>query len=277
VSDARNRIEPFFLPVDSGVRFCLLRRPPNDVAIRGGLLYVHPFAEEMNKSRRMASIQSRLFAEAGYMVLQPDLYGCGDSDGDFADARWEIWKRDIEVARDWLAGAQPGPVRLWGLRLGASLAAEVAGQSAEPFELLLWQPVINGEAFLTQFLRQRIANEMLQGGGRGGTNEMRARLAEGESIEVSGYMLASSLAAAIDAVRLTHSARAGRRVDWFEVVGEMAEDATPVARQARDQLRELGMDVRFHMPRGAPFWATVEIAECPSLLEATLAAVVESP
>jgi alpha/beta superfamily hydrolase len=42
-------------------------------------------AEELNKSRHVAAAQARAFAAAGYSVLQIDLYGCGDSSGDFGE------------------------------------------------------------------------------------------------------------------------------------------------------------------------------------------------
>ena len=68
-------------------------------------MYAHPFCEEMNKARRMAALQSRRLAALGYSVLQIDLFGCGDSSGDFADAR-EIWKRP-QIALDWLRPKVP--------------------------------------------------------------------------------------------------------------------------------------------------------------------------
>ena len=61
-----NRPEAFFLAsdfpgtdaLDGGQRFCIYH-PPALVSVnepvRGLVLYVHPFAEEMNKSRRMAA------------------------------------------------------------------------------------------------------------------------------------------------------------------------------------------------------------------------------
>ncbi len=39
------------------------------------VVHVHAFAEEMNKSRRMAAMQSRALAAAGFAVLQIDLLG----------------------------------------------------------------------------------------------------------------------------------------------------------------------------------------------------------
>ena len=43
-------IEAFFLPGSQGARFAIYHPPAADVAERGGVLYVPPFAEEMNKA-----------------------------------------------------------------------------------------------------------------------------------------------------------------------------------------------------------------------------------
>ncbi|MFN3884534.1 MAG: hypothetical protein ACK4Q4_07240 [Rhodocyclaceae bacterium] len=59
--------EAFFLPVADGNRFCL-HHPPAGAA-RGALIYLPPFAEEMNKSRRMAAMsfpRNFVFQEMGY-------------------------------------------------------------------------------------------------------------------------------------------------------------------------------------------------------------------
>ena len=118
--------EPFFLQADCGRRFCLYHAPQAEKECRGAFIYVHPFGEEMNKSRRMAALQARAFAAMGFGVLQIDLFGCGDSSGDFSDARWDIWKQDIAGARAWLAERVSAPISLWGLRLGALLALDFA-------------------------------------------------------------------------------------------------------------------------------------------------------
>ena len=65
--------EPFFLPVGGGQRFCLYH--PAAGECRGAVLYVHPFAEEMNRSRRMAALKARELASLGFAVLQPELQG----------------------------------------------------------------------------------------------------------------------------------------------------------------------------------------------------------
>ena len=77
---------PFYLRFTAGKRFCLLHSPDRKAV--GAVLYVHPLAEEMNRSRRMAALQARALAASGWVVLQDDFLGCGDRDADFGDADW---------------------------------------------------------------------------------------------------------------------------------------------------------------------------------------------
>ena len=150
------RVEPFFFDADPGTRFSLYHAPNPHVPARGAILYVHPFAEEMNKTRRMAALQARAFAAIGFAVLQIDLFGCGDSCGDFSSGRWDLWKRDLGIACDWLAKRSSGPLQLWGVRLGGLLALDFAA-SRKVDGVILWQPFINGRTCINQFLRLRLA------------------------------------------------------------------------------------------------------------------------
>jgi exosortase A-associated hydrolase 2 len=205
-------VEPFFL----GERFCLYRFP-NSVPCRGAVLYVHPFAEEMNKARRMATLQALAFARAGLAVLAIDLYGCGDSAGDFADARWEIWKHDLAAAAAWLRARGHTSIKLWGLRLGAALAIEFAADFRQRFAgFVLWQPVLNGELFLTQFLRLRTAADMISKNAKTGVTELKRALYAGEALEIAGYELSPELARALDRIDLSKT-RPNAPVDWFEI------------------------------------------------------------
>ena len=263
--------EPFFLPAGGGQRFCLYHPPYSGARPRGALIYVHPFAEEMNRSRRMAALQARAFAAAGLAVLQIDLLGCGDSSGDFGDARWALWKEDLALAWHWLAERAPGPIGLWGLRLGALLALDFARETRRPVErLLLWQPVISGEVFVTQFLRLRLASEMLLGlaDKPAGTREIRNALAAGETVEVAGYALAPELVAGIDALRLADLAVAGMPVHWFEIASEGMRQP-PAAAQVVEAWRRQGAELHLHPVTGDRFWALAESTPGPALLAAT--------
>ena len=261
----RAPFEPFFLPTPRGERFCVFH--PARGAGLGSIVYLHPFAEEMNKSRRMAALQSRAFAAQGYAVLQIDLYGCGESSGDFGDARWELWKEDAALAVDWLRRHAEGPVHLWGLRLGALLALDYAKETAqEQASLLMWQPVTNGEQFINHFLRLRATSEMLASGSvLSGTDHLRSQLDAGRAVEVAGYELAPELARSIDALRLADLAPLAMPVRWLEVAS--GPELPPASRRVVEHWQSLGVDVESRAVAGEPFWNSIEITECPQLLQ----------
>ncbi len=269
-----SRPEAFFLPLENGDRFCLLHVARDAAARRGAMLYVAPFAEEMNKSRRMAALQSRALAAAGWTVLQMDLFGCGDSEGEFGDADWLQWVSDVRAAAGWLRTQTGCAPSLWGLRTGCLLAAQAARTFEPAPDLLYWQPVISGRQFLQQFLRLKLAGQLVGGesGERTGTQEMRERLLAGEAIEIAGYALSPGLASGLDAAELPPPA-APSRVAWLEV--GVAAQATPAARSRIDAWRAAGCRVDARAIEGAAFWQTLEVTECPALIDATLAAVAE--
>lgn len=241
---------------------------PAAVPPRGVVLYVHPLAEEMNKSRRMAAVQARALAARGFAVLMPDLYGCGDSAGDFADARWETWVEDLRRARDGLLARYGVPLVLWGLRAGCLLLNELHADCPEPpAAIVLWQPVANGELHLTQFLRLRMAAGMMDGA-KETTGQLRARLDGGEVLEVAGYGLAPELATRLAAARLDPFPDAP--VGWFEVASAEGAQLPPASARIVDAWRADGLPVHTAAVHGEPFWTTQEIREAPPLIDETL-------
>jgi exosortase A-associated hydrolase 2 len=264
---------PFFLKTRLGERFCLFY-PPAGEDCRGGVIYVPPFGDEMNKARRMAALQARMLASLGFGVLQMDLFGCGDSSGDFGEARWDIWKDDLAQGHEWLQDQVDKPVSLWGLRLGGLLALDYAKNAKYAIDrILLWQPVLNGSGFLTQLLRLRIARDMLgdDKDNSAGTQAMRESLRAGESLEIGGYEIAPDMAAAIDALNATDLAAATCPVHWFEIISAAGRGITPAGMRVVNAWKQRGVDLHVHAVQGLPFWATQEIAECPELLTATSA------
>lgn len=261
--------EAFFLDTADGPRFCLFHAPAG--ACRGALVYVHPFAEEMNRARRMAALQARALASRGIGVLLLDLHGCGDSAGDFGDATWDGWLRDIAAARAWLEERLGCTAGLWGLRLGALLAVVHAQRApVPPRQLLLWQPVTVGSGYLNGFLRLRLAGALLQGGSsKGGTNALRDTLAKGEALEIAGYLLNPQLAAGLDTA---NAFAIGPRcpIHWFEVTAAAGQPLPPAATRVVDTWRLQGSQVDVHLVHGPQFWAAAETVDCPALLRATL-------
>lgn len=263
------RPDVFFLPAAGGEqRLCLFHAPAG--APRSRVLYLHPFAEEMNKSRRMAALTCRALAEAGHAVLQIDLRGCGDSSADFGDAGWADWVADVRGALAWLDERLPGaPLWLWGLRAGCLLAAADWGR---PLNLLFWQPMTNGKLALQQFLRLKLAAEIASGASKGLMDTMKAELAAGRSIDVAGYRLGAALASGLEAAKLAPAGMAGR-VEWLELSTREDATLTPVSEQALKAWADAGWTVRAQVVPGPGFWATSEIELAPALIARTVEAL----
>jgi exosortase A-associated hydrolase 2 len=270
-------IEPVFIAGSAGRLFAVHYRPAS-ASGRDAILYVPPFAEEMNRSRRMAALQARALAAQGFGVLTLDLFGTGDSDGDFAEARWEHWLADIAAASDWLVGQGWHRITLWGLRLGALLAVAAASRQPDRFQrLLLWQPVADGKTMLTQFLRVRVATAMAEGR-QETTDALRAELASGRSLEVGGYEVAPDLARALDAARLDKlPLRSGLRVDWLELAGAASEPVSPVALRHCAAWQLAGIAAAATVVAGPPFWTLQEVTLAPDLLVATRDVLAGAP
>lgn len=269
-------LEAFFLPAAAGQRFALLHTPEASATPRGAVVYVAPFAEELNKSRRMAALQARAMAAAGYLVLQIDLLGCGDSSGDFADATWEAWLADVQLASDCLQQRTTAALWLWGQRSGCLLANEAAQRMQGPVNLLFWQPVVSGKQFLQQFLRLKVAAEMLGSDSKGVMERLRSQLQRGEAVEVAGYRLSSALAAGLAQAELLLPHRTGR-VEWIEISGRPDASLSPAAVARLTQWQAAGQQARGTTVSGPAFWQTAEISECPALLEASIQAMAEEP
>jgi exosortase A-associated hydrolase 2 len=226
----------------------------------------------MNKTRRMAALQARALALAGYVVLQIDLYGCGDSSGDFCDASWADWIDDALVACDWLRRRSEAPLWLWGLRAGCLIAGEAVRRCDAVRGLLFWQPVLSGTRHLRQFLRIRAAGEMLSGAGAGIVERLRGDLARGEPVEVAGYTLSADLARGLESAELVLPDQA-LRVEWLEIGATQDGGLSPATAARLEEWRARGHAARGSAVGGPSFWRTAEIAECPELLAATLAAL----
>jgi exosortase A-associated hydrolase 2 len=261
-------LNPFFLDSPRGPLFCLALMPIG-VEPEGGVLYLPPFAEEMHKSRRMAALQARALAAQGNLVLQIDLTGCGDSAGDFGDASWCAWREDALLAHAWLTTKTTGPITLWGLRTGATLAVDISKNLTDIDHLLLWQPVTSGDVFLNQFLRIKLASEMLaEGQAQSGTKTLRAQLQQGEGIEVGGNMLSPDMARQLGILKLADITPACP-VHWLEIGTETGSHLPPASQRIVDTWRTAGVTIDAETVAGDSFWATQEITECKALIHAT--------
>jgi exosortase A-associated hydrolase 2 len=240
-----------------GRKLFYLLLEPTVVEAHSSVLFLPPFAEELNKSRRIVASQARSLAAAGFNVMLLDLTGCGDAGGDFVDASWEIWLQDASFAAQTLTALGTGPLMLWGLRLGALLACELSQSRSDIDKLVLWQPVLNGEHQIDQFLRLRTAASVLNSSVTFDRKSLWNQLRSGHSLEIAGYELSPEMALEIAKARL-NDFNPGCLVKWLEIGNSPNGSLSVASENVATHWREQGFGVDTGYVQGEPFWRTVD-------------------
>jgi pimeloyl-ACP methyl ester carboxylesterase len=134
-------IEPGFVDRD-GAKMFTVYFPPTGAPNPVGFVLCNAFASETEVFRVHLVRFARLLAARGYPTLRFDYVGYGDSEGAFADAAPSTMAADIEAAIAELS-RRSGVTRigLVGIRLGGTLAAQVAARRDDVELLALWEPL----------------------------------------------------------------------------------------------------------------------------------------
>jgi len=263
------KLRPRFIGED-GARFFTLQFSCGSEP-RGHIVFIPPFGEEMNRCRSLVATQARNFARAGYYCTLVDFYGTGDSQGQLRDASLEIWKSNIRSTIDLLQSETPGPLVLWGLRLGGLIALDYAASSGlQPQHIILWQPVTSASVYVTQVLRQRVASLMVRDQPAETTKEIRQRLEQGEDVEVAGYTLGGQLLGDLEKIDISamHGLCSGN-IYWLENVMEAGKEIGLASRKAVDTLSAQGNKVDVHTFCDPPIWQIHERDFAGELLATT--------
>lgn len=264
------RLTGQFIAGPKGPIFVLLREPPD--ASRGCVIVVPPFAEEMNKCRRMVTEVAVGLANSGISTIVPDLYGTGDSAGDFEDADWGTWVGDLGAVTRWADANALAPTGCLAIRLGAALAlaASRAGQLPAVSRTALWQPVFDGGRYLQQFLRLRTVVAMMEDR-RETLADLKAQLAGGSAVEVAGYSLSSRLAAELERLGPPEPwPDVWGRVTWIEVVRVEGAALPEPAQELLATARGGGAQVESSTVVGEPYWSATEIVVNAEVVSRTI-------
>jgi exosortase A-associated hydrolase 2 len=194
--------EPFIFRRGDVPLFGMLHTPAGSPRL--GFVTCHPFAEEKLWSHRVFVSTARALAQAGHAVLRFDFTGAGDSAGDTSQASLDFYLQDLTAAIGELERRVPGLERigLIGLRLGASVAALLAERAAEDERLarlraaplILWDPVVDGEAHFQELLRINLSTQLaVYGKVRETRDQLQERIRAGETVNVDGYEIGKPL------------------------------------------------------------------------------------
>lgn len=133
--------------------------PPKARKVREtGVVLCYPMGQEYMRAHRAFRQLALLLSKAGFHVFRFDYAGTGDSYGESEEGSVEQWIEDVGTAIEELketAGVKR--VALVGLRLGGAVAAMAAERRTDVDGVVLWDPVVDGKAYVVEMLEGRAA------------------------------------------------------------------------------------------------------------------------
>ncbi len=155
--------------------------PPRSSAV----VLCNPFGYEAICAYRAYCHLAERLAATGFPVLRFDYHGTGDSSGQDDDPdRVRAWLDSVaEAARELKARSQQAEISLFGVRLGATLAAAAAAELDDVASLVLWAPCATGRAYVREMRASQLIKQ-----GTGGSADKASTEVEGD-VEASGFLL----------------------------------------------------------------------------------------
>ena len=160
------------------------------------IVLCNPFGQEAIRCHRMLRVLADRLSRDGLHVLRFDYYGTGDSAGDDHEGDIDGWIDDVlQANQEVIRRSGCGQSSLFGLRLGASLAALASCKLAKPpNRLVLWDPVIDGPDYLAELANAHIAAAKAGYGLRWDIEEQLRNMASAETdAEALGFPLGNAL------------------------------------------------------------------------------------
>lgn len=208
--------------------FGWLHLPAADRMARVGVVICAPLGYESVCAYRSLRHFATAAADAGFPTLRFDYDGVDNSAGnDLDSARFDAWLASIHQASDYLkASSGVDEIVLFGIRLGATLAALVGDSRPDVSGVAMLAPIISGKTYLRE-LRARIAGESIADD-------------DSDIMEVAGFQLTAETRDALAAIDLSsRTLPAGKDV--------LVIDRTdlPAARRYADALQASGGRVEY--------------------------------
>jgi len=256
-------LEAEFIDAASGRIFVTRRLPRHTVPV-SSVVFVPPFAEEMNRTRAIVRDLGIRIAELGQVLLVPDLAGTGDSESDLEDVSLAGWSNNLEDVSRWATSQGTPVVGCVAARFGCLLANFWQTESKNSLTFsVFWQPVVSGEHVINQWFRMRLAADMLSPNNKETLAELNIRSKAGETLVCGGYPLSTSMVDTLSGLRLDPLMRGLGKLGLVEVGS--GDSISPVIRR----LEERNRDVSAQKVLGEPFWMSSEIVRNTQLIDVT--------
>jgi pimeloyl-ACP methyl ester carboxylesterase len=181
--------------------FGVLHEPARLGGDGGAVVVCAPLWREAIRAHRVLRQLGLRLVKDGRAVLRFDYSGAGDSGGDGEHGDVDTWVDDVGAAIDEVRRERDVErVTLVGLRFGATLAALAAARRDDVDRVVLWEPVVDGAAYLEAgFAEQRQWADAYAAWRR-----LPRSAVSDAGDEILGFRVTDAMRASISAVSLMH-------------------------------------------------------------------------
>ncbi len=269
--NSKYTIEPAYIEGEKGLLFSIHYRPHDLEKKSECFIVVQSFAEEMNRCRYMCTMLAQLLGKNNFGYLLVDSYGTGDSEGDFIDADWEQGCRDLLTAVSYAESLGYNKISLVSIRLGALQTMQVVSSIKKLNRLIFWQPVINGQVALRQFLRIKIAASIGRNEEPGTIDEFDAAIERGESLDVAGYDISPALYKGMKSSCFDDFIDFNAvPIGWFTTLSSTDRKTPRPELNMIDKWKREGANIDHRIIIGPSYWQVHERTLVPELVSATV-------
>ncbi len=241
-----DQVSPFYFGPTEKQLFGLYYVPQPSLERDYGIVICNPWGQEYIRAHRALVQLGLRMARQGFPTLRFDFFGSGDSAGADEDGTLVQWQADLRLAiQELKRRSRVESVYLVGLRLGASLAALVASGRDDIAGLVLWEPAVNGQAYLQDLEKWHEEKQFAF------LNELKPH---SERAELLGFGLHPSFLDGLNGLDLLSMKRkpAGR-ILTIESPGSAGVDQ-PWVQQLNQHFQELGAVVDYQLIESFIMW-----------------------
>ena len=229
------------------------------------VILVPPFAEEMNRSKRMFILCAQKLSESGLNVILFDYAGTGDSEGEWGDYSYVDWLQNFLDVYQYAQTKSLHSVDLISLRFGSLLSADaIVNKSIAINNCIFWDPVEKGETFMRQLIRTKIAAEMSLTKNKNDKYNYLNELDQKGFIEIAGYKLTRELIDSIKLLKLSDNLEELTKmsvVHWIQLGQHLA--------QPKCLNESILQSLSFKSVEDIRFWMQQEVTISPVLIDET--------
>ena len=238
------------------------------------VIFVPPFAEEMNRSKRMYVLCARLLADSGIHAYCFDYSGTGDSSGEWGEFSYADWIQDIHHVCNHCS-TFCDRIGFVALRFGALILSD----AIEQFRLnidrcVFWDPIEAGEGLVRQLIRIKIAAAMSGESKKLSTKEILEDIQANGFLESGGYHISKTLIDDINSKKLSsllESVLGQSEIEWMQLGKNSQLNSKWLLNTIAEENLAHGLrkNLFMHRVNDVKFWMQQEVTIAPELLRAT--------